>query len=107
MSSKELKAHPLAHILKAIADGVTVQYKTHYTDVWTDFEPHIDSLPPSRELEWRIKPKPMVEKWRWVVKLPDGYLTLTNRYYKGTENVAMEFIQKVDSTKIEVEDDKG
>ena len=70
--SSELTPHPQADILRAIADGVPVQFLPPNSRLWID-------LPPSAFFDmnfsgasWRIKPKPKVKAWRWMFLSNDG-----------------------------------
>lgn len=106
--------HRLAHILRAIADGKVVQYQTPTGGAWTDFNPDIHSLPlNSNHLIWRIKPKPIVKKWKWLIDLnPKGtqHLHITSAYFSSKEKVlerAMycKVLQRLEETLIEEEED--
>ena len=111
-----VKEHPLAHILRAIADGVPVQYRNCgiIRPEWHDLQTYdLFWLTPHREgIEYRIKPKPKVKKWRWVVGYCNGSKTMivTGEHFATAEEFnskhrGLVAVQKVDSTMIEVDAD--
>lgn len=51
---------------------------------------------------YRIKPKAKVKKWRWVYQKDGGWLGVTSNYYHDGDNSDLHFIQRIDSTMIEV-----
>lgn len=59
--------HKHAAVLRAIADGKTVQF-SRSLDEWMDFDEEIHSTPldPQYSDEWRIKPEPKPDVVRWV-----------------------------------------
>lgn len=106
------KEHPQAHILRAIADGITVQARWTKNDWdWFDFNPNIHTFHIGRGLEWRIKPKPKVKKYK-VVMFQKGTnkLEVSRHYYKDKDefekvNTYSVFVQLIEATMIEVEND--
>lgn len=106
------KKHPLAHILRAIADGVPVEFRHSDQHPWITYDPeeHYVVIDHTQDEEvWRIKPKPKVKKWRWVIEdKTTGDLLITRWHYRSEEELhlqrpAAKAIQKIDSTEIEVE----
>ncbi len=113
--------HKLAHILRAIADGKAVQVRavTRYpcprgdeVGEWC----HLDTstafslFPDCRSVEYRIKPKTLVKKWRWVYKIPHGRMVISSGHYRSKEEFNSGFpnykaVQPLNSTMIEVEED--
>lgn len=110
--------HPLAEILRAIADGKPVEFRIKQHNVnyreksWEPFNP---SFPEIcfwlRGHEYRVKPKEPVKKWRWVVQymLHKDFCVTDGHYASGEEykekypmGVELKFIQKIDETMIEV-----
>ena len=67
--------HRLANILRAIADGKVVQYKTPTGGAWTDFQPDIHGFPIFNcYLAWRVKPEEMVD---YTIVMPSGTVGAT------------------------------
>jgi len=114
--------HKLAHILRAIADGKIVQIKTDafsplYNSMvfgeWRDVDTQnaFSIFVTNPNIEYRIKPKPLVKKWIWVVKeKATGKLVVTGLHYSSEEeynNLRTQFValQRVESTMIEVEEE--
>ena len=114
--------HKLAHILRAIADGKAVQSKLkayqpsdgRVVDLgWKDLDVSeaFSLFPTNPGREYRIKPKPLVKKWRWVVKEKStGKLVLTSLHYSSEEEYNLHAngyvaVQPINSTMIEVEED--
>lgn len=107
----DLKPHPYADVLRAIADGIPVQARWSNHD-WFDFDITRHTFH-TFGLEWRIKPKPKVKKWRWVVTdyRNTRALSVSVNYYKdladfNTKNMhgVTVAVQQIDSTMIEVEE---
>ena len=107
MSQDKLTPHKYADVLRAIADGHTVQsYSIFGSGRWQDVRASdVFSL-----TEWRIKPKPKVKKWQWVYKnIVNNKMNVSVMFYASEEdfkqaNPSNEAIQKIDSTMIEVEE---
>lgn len=106
--------HRLAHILRAIADGKVVQYQTPTGGAWTDFRPDIHAFPAyNLHLTWRIKPKPKVKKWQWLIDLsPKNSQTLhiTQRHFSSKEAIIKllpncKVLQRMEETLIEEEEE--
>lgn len=106
------KPHKHAEMIKAWADGKTIQYFAPDGAEWVDLSSN-GSIGWYEKYEYRIKPKPVVKKWRWVyVNLLSGeantlYVSLS--YFSEKEAIYLNYfgqilIQKVDSTMIEVEE---
>lgn len=110
--------HKLAHILRAIADGQTVQVRSSFYNgnetvvgKWSDIyaSSPFSLFPGCLSHEYRIKPKPKVKKYQWVVKSPDtGELMITGCHYADEEEYSrlrtMYYpVQRIESTMIEVE----
>lgn len=103
--------HKYAEILRAIADGIPVQayHPLSPEKGWQDIDTNLSfSVFLSGGVEYRIKPKPLIKKWRWVYQKDDGYLGLTASYYADQSEWVGPgglFVQKIESTMIEVEQD--
>lgn len=114
--------HKLAHILRAIADGKAVQSKLkayHPSDDrvvdlgWKDLDVSeaFSLFPTNPGMEYRIKPKPLVKKWRWVFINPfDNKMGVTATHFQSQKEFettygGLRLVQPVDSTMIEVEED--
>ena len=99
------KEHPLAHILRAIADGVPVEFR-HYNSDWVTYDPkeHLLVINPIPDaMQWRIKPKSKVKKWRWIFQ-DYGDLKVSLGFYTEEEIQIFKPVQKIDSTEIEVDE---
>lgn len=106
--------HKCAEILRAIADGKPVQFRLTNTvcKEWEDLDTNASfSIFQGLAVEYRIKPKPLIKKWRWVVVEPSKTLSITNSHYSDPKDWEQKFglgyklLQKIDSTMIEVEQD--
>lgn len=113
--------HKLAHILRAIADGKVVQVRavTRYpyprgdeVGFWCDLDTStaFSLFPDCRSIEYRIKPKPLVKKWRWVFKSVYAGIGISTEHYRSEEEFNSghpnyKAVQRIDSTMIEVEED--
>ena len=97
----EQKPHKHADLIKKWADGAIIQWRNQ-DGRWYDVR---NNRPIWDEgIEYRVKPT-IVKKWKWVCKIDDSDLFVTNDYY--TELGAYKHfnvIQKIDSTMIEVEE---
>lgn len=103
-------------VLQALLDGKTVEcalpHQTHTPKGWVTLDPSINFSIIHTSLVYRIKPKPKVKKWRWVVlRSTDGVLDVSAGYYASKEDYTGIYqnrfwtaIQKIDSTMIEVEE---
>lgn len=114
--------HKLAHILRAIADGKSVQIRCKSYNLykqmveegpWRDLDTQdaFSIFVTNPNMEYRIKPNPLVKKWRWVVKdKSTGKLVLTSLHYSSEEEYNLHAngyvaVQLIKSTMIEVEED--
>ena len=108
------KEHPLAEILRAIADGKPLEFRSKGDPDWKPYShhPETDVHIWGNNYEYRVKPKEPVKTWRWVAINPrykNSYL-VTDGYYSSLEEynerhpsgVQLKFIQKVVETEIEV-----
>ncbi|HET8688103.1 MAG TPA: hypothetical protein VFM18_15825 [Methanosarcina sp.] len=102
-------------VLQALLDGKTVQAAArqipHTEKYWYEINPENNfSILHKSNVVYRIKPKPKVKKWRWVVlHSTDGRLAVSATYYASKEEYNEKrgywtAIQKIDSTMIEVEE---
>ena len=104
--------HKHAELIKLWADtGCQIQYKHSDSETWHD----CSNNRPYWELdnEYRVKPN-LVKKWKWVVYVPRrGEHYVTAGFYPSEEDflkrnpmtsIGHEFIQKIDSAMIEVEE---
>ena len=106
--TKTYTPHVHADILRAIAEGIPVQayYHNSSENGWRDIDTNLPfSIFLSGNVEYRIKPKPKVKKWRWVCEATDGGLNVSVNHYPGDADLiySLKLIQKIDSTMIEVE----
>lgn len=105
------KKHPQAHILRAIADGVPVQLRYNGETSWVTFDPDRHAFHTQNGVEWRIKPKPKVKKYKVVMfHKGDNELKVSNGYYKDQSEFearvsSYTFVQLVEATMIEVEEE--
>lgn len=59
----------------------------------------------SEDFEYRIKPKAKVKKWRWVYRdRAFAALNVTSDFYSESEASCRCYVQKIDSTMIEVDE---
>ena len=92
------KHRAVAH---AWVDGAEVQAKAEQGQLWLtittpEFHAH---------QEYRIKPKPKVKKWRWVVRDGiGGELLITSDHYTASDAGRFYCVQKIDCTEIEVDE---
>ena len=114
----------MAHILRAIADGKVVQVRTitrypnprgeeqgNWTDLKTDEA--FSLFPGCSGHEYRIKPKPTVKKWKWLIDLnPKGtqHLYITPKHFSSKEKIleitpCYKVLQRMEETLIEEEED--
>lgn len=107
--------HKYAEILRAIADGKTVQFKSSHLD-WTDLNVkcNFSLFFGAQGLEYRVKPKPKVKKWRWILSDTRNlnYLIVSGKHFKDRNEVVIETMngvfepfEKIESTMIEVEEE--
>lgn len=94
-------------VLQALLDNQTVEcavpYRAHIPEGWGTVDPSRNFSIIHTNLVYRIKPKPKVKKWLWVMPDRAGNLFITSKHYTGNEP-GFNFIQKIDSTMIEVEE---
>lgn len=98
------KHRPLAH---AFIDGADIQQKVYIdgrTEWWDDSRPSW-----YEGIEYRVKPKAKVKKWRWVDGHPAGLIyAASNRngdiYFTEAEAVKLGFLERIDATMIEVDE---
>ena len=101
------KPHVHKDVIIAYANGAEIEFKS--TEGWVKCAN--PSFYPFHE--YRVKPRPLVKKYRWVVASPvSTLLQVTEGVYASAEEFKerntcsnMRAIQKVDSTMIEVEGD--
>lgn len=105
------KEHPLAHILRAIAEGVTVQGRWASQEDWWDLDSDAHSilLNSNSTIKYRIKPKPKVKKYRFVYKDTRGNLGVSSCYFVDENDFNKRYntltaVQRIESTMIEVEE---
>lgn len=102
------KPHVHKDLIIAWANGAQIQFlsKVHYD--WVDC-----IHPPSwiDDTEYRIKPKAKVKKYRWVFSDGNEYFGVTAGHYskdeedKATGTKTYRFVQKIEASEIEVEED--
>ena len=108
MQQTNSKRHKHADLIHAWAEGAEIQFLTE-KDKWAD----LPGAPCwNKDYQYRIKPK-LVKKWKWVVKhTQSGEMAVTTAHYADEAefncisvlHLSFEFVQKVDSTEIEVEE---
>ncbi len=104
--------HKYAEVLRAIADGKPVEFMYEgYDGVWYLYSPESDSFHLRDDIQWRVKPKEKVKKWRWAPQRPSGQLSLTALHYADAvefykfcdTHQEFDLVEKVSSTMIEVD----
>lgn len=107
MTQTNPKRHKHADLIHAWAEGAEIQF-LNAPKQWVDTEGHPAWY---EDHQYRIKPR-LVKKWKWVFKSPcgqDHYVTQSHyadeeEFYRvSSHHSAYKFVQKVDSTEIEVE----
>ncbi len=102
--------HKMSHVLRAIAEGVAVQFKppSYLGDEWKDLDVsgHFSIM---NGWEYRIKPKPKVKKWKWVFEDKTRGLIVTGLHYQSSFefekiNPGMRAVIHIPETMIEVEE---
>lgn len=75
--------HPLSHILRAIADGKTVQWRWMNSDgvAWVDYDHNCHSI--NSRNEWRIKPK---MKYQVLYVDQKGAFCLSKYHYENASD---------------------
>lgn len=102
-------------VLQALLDGKTVEYALAYRAAdpssWVVLDPTRNFYIVHSDIVYRIKPKPKVKKWKWIVENPVKDLSMTSGHYASPEEYKDNYpsglwtaIQKIDSTMIEVEE---
>lgn len=101
------KQHPNAHILRAIADGKTVQWSTGARGAdWHDWS--VNDMCPSptasAQLEWRVKPEPepLFERWYFVQSKPDELPKLISVLHRTSLQAAVAFLKGPDAISLRV-----
>ena len=103
--------HKCAEVLRAIADGKPVQFRltNSFDKEWEDLDTSASfSILQGLAVEYRIKPKPKVKKYRWVFSDSCSGLEISSEHYLADGSdwpSGHNLIQKIDSTMIEVEQD--
>lgn len=106
----KLTPHPQADILRAIADGVPVQFQRKGNLLWEDLAPNFFFLGRWEDTNWRIKPKPKVKVWRWMFVSNDGTGTVrVTRDHYTEERVVVAckgcmVLNQIESTMKEIEE---
>lgn len=95
--------HKHADLIIAWANGAEIEYFSKIFNEWGSCANPLWF----NEDAYRIKPK-KVEKWKWVLQNDDSELYISCEFYSIEESVKFQhdlvFIQKIDSTKITVEE---
>ena len=85
---KQIVPHKHHDVIMAFAKGYTIQFQNSFGD-WIDAEHTPKFL---ADKEYRVKPKPTIQKWRWLVveRKDNGSIDswVTTQYY--TEKVVRE-----------------
>lgn len=101
--------HKHAAIIKAWADGAIIQ---HYSDIYLEWRDIHNNLPAwCSTSEYRVKPKPKIKKWRWVVQhqIDKSNIRVTSVFYKDEEDFYMNggstfiALQRIECTMVEEE----
>lgn len=93
--------HKNADLIIAWAEGAEIEFRTIHNHDW-----YSTDTPAWNECtEYRIKPK-QVEKWQWVARYGYGSLYITTHVSdEGMSKYPLvNFVQKIDSTKIIAEE---
>lgn len=77
-----MKPHKHAELIKAWADGYTIQMKSKIDGRWWDQ----DDPDWAEEYEYRIKPEQPVVRWQWAYKTRAGWQS-TSGFYTDNEVV--------------------
>jgi hypothetical protein len=92
-SDQSTKPHPNAEILRAIADGKTVEWKDRGFVNWSEFNPYSPSrlnwlITPngSTDIQWRIKPEP-ITAWINLYQNGTGSIWLTKEEADNCANI--------------------
>jgi hypothetical protein len=108
-TSKQVK-HLHADVIIAWANGAKVQNSENGID-WYDC---VGSPGWSPCTKYRVKPKPLVKKWRWVISdiRNDQYFSISSEYFSDQSDFLKKhmhgpivLVQHIPSTMIEVEED--
>lgn len=92
--------HIHCDMIVAWAHGAKIQYFDPSWDEWVD-DPKPDWFDMT---QYRVKPKDIVKKWRWVYRDKNQKYNITDSYFSDKEAIAVDFfVQKIDETMIEVE----
>ena len=108
MTTQATNKHPLAEILYAIADGKEVQQRilSCGTPEWKKLDYHSAFSLGLPNVEYRIKPKEKVKKWKWVFE-EDGIMDITANHYSDSDEFyecfpsEVNLVQKIYSTEQE------
>lgn len=105
----ERKPHKWAEVIKAWADGKTIQFRVEASDAWTDYDPGMlknsnasalfypFNIPRFDQFEWRVKSENIVFEEcvypvQWISpKGIEAQLGRCNGSTKGTPNLRLEF----------------
>ena len=106
--------HPLAEILYAIADGKEVQQRilSCGNREWKKLDYHSAFSLGLPNVEYRIKPKEKVKKWRWVYhdkdldkwEVTEEFFMDSNEFYETYNSKYCEVIEKVSATEQEFDE---
>lgn len=108
MQQTNPKRHKHADLIHAWAEGAEIQF-LNSQDKWVDVQGYPAWI---EDGQYRIKPK-LVKKWKWVFNSECGkYYHVTEDHYADEAefhrisscHLPYKFVQKVDSTEIEVEE---
>lgn len=109
-NSKGKVPHKHTELIKKWADGTEIQVKERFSTQWTDCKT------PSwvNDLEYRVKPKPMIRKYRYALKFANEHLaTVTLSYYKDSEELKhalygwhMDWFERLETQFIDVPDNE-
>ena len=102
--------HKYAEVLRAIADGKPVEFMYEDGGYWHLYVPECASFHLRDDIQWRVKPKEKVKKWRWVIERDGAFLVTDKHYHDWAEfhsaspiHESWKVLQKVDHSMIEVD----
>lgn len=103
--------HPLRDILIAIAEGKPVQQKPSTSrGVWRDVDTSCAFSLGLPGVEYRVKPKEMELRYRWVREDVQGSIDITSYYYRDKahfyeQHTTSKPLQRIEATAREFEKD--
>lgn len=91
-----------AEVIKAWADGHTIQFRTDLDAPWTDVSSSQQHPQWLDDCEYRVKPAAPEVKWLWAVRSHHSSTwAMVTKFMSPTEAAAMERNANVDVTRLE------